>query len=308
MKYLIPILIVIYIAVLAIGGKKEKFMSNIKLNNLTPEEERIIINKGTEMPYSGEYDKFYEKGIYTCAQCNAPLYRSEDKFNSGCGWPSFDDEIEGAVTRTVDADGRRTEITCSTCGGHLGHVFEGENLTDKNLRHCVNSLSMNFIPSDNIKKAYFAGGCFWGVEYYMEKIDGVINVVSGYMGGTMKDPNYRAVTSGTTGHYESVEVTYDDRKTDFEILAKEFFEIHDPTQRNGQGPDLGEQYKSVVFYSSIKEKEVTQKLIGLLRNNGFDVKTMIREVSKFYSAEDYHQNYYQNKGSLPYCHSKKKRF
>ncbi|MBN2790260.1 MAG: bifunctional methionine sulfoxide reductase B/A protein [Candidatus Delongbacteria bacterium] len=308
MKYVILMIGVVYIALLAINNNKEKKMTGIKLNDLTPEQERVILNKGTEMPYSGKYDKFFEKGIYTCALCNEPLYKSEDKFNSGCGWPSFDDEIPGAVKRTIDSDGRRIEITCANCGGHLGHVFEGENLTDKNIRHCVNSVSMNFIPGENIKKAYFAGGCFWGVEYYMEKIDGVIDVVSGYMGGTMDNPNYRAVTTGTTGHYESVEVTYDDRKTDFEKLAREFFEIHDPTQRNGQGPDIGEQYRSVVFYSTQEEKQTTEKLIGILRKNGFDVKTMIKETSEFYDAESYHQNYYDNKGSLPYCHSKKKRF
>ncbi|MDA3838608.1 MAG: bifunctional methionine sulfoxide reductase B/A protein [Candidatus Delongbacteria bacterium] len=308
MKYLIPIIIILFIAVLAINGNKELKMTDIKLNNLTPEEERVILDKGTEMAYSGEYDKFYDKGIYTCAQCNAPLYKSEDKFNSGCGWPSFDDEITGAVKRTVDTDGRRTEITCTNCGGHLGHVFEGENLTDKDTRHCVNSISMDFIPGDNIKRAYFAGGCFWGVEYYMEKIDGVIGVVSGYMGGDVDDPTYRDVTSGTSGHYESVEVTYDDRKTNFEVLAKEFFEIHDPTQANGQGPDIGEQYKSVVFYSNEKEKIVTEKLINILKSNGYKVVTIIKQVVEFYDAEDYHQNYYENKGSLPYCHSKEKRF
>lgn len=308
MKYLIPILILAFLVLKVFNGEKENIMTDIKLNDLTPEEERIIIHKGTEIAFSGKYDKFYEKGIYTCRQCNAPLYQSEDKFNSGCGWPSFDDEIEGAVKRTVDRDGRRTEITCVKCGAHLGHVFEGENLTDKNTRHCVNSVSMDFIPGDHIKRAYFAGGCFWGVEYYMEKIDGVIEVVSGYMGGHVEDPTYRDITTGTTGHYESVEVTYDDRKTNFEELAKEFFEIHDPTQANGQGPDIGEQYKSVVFYSNDEEKVITEKLIEILKSKGYNVATVIKQVAEFYDAEDYHQNYYENKGSLPYCHGKQKRF
>lgn len=119
----------------------------MKLNKLTAEEKRIILDKGTEAPFSGEYEKFDGVGTYICHQCNAPLYRSQDKFDANCGWPAFDDEIPEAIKKMVDADGRRTEITCANCGGHLGHVFEGENLTKKNVRHCVNSVSMEFIPA-----------------------------------------------------------------------------------------------------------------------------------------------------------------
>ncbi len=124
----------------------------IKLQQLTPEEERVIVHKGTEYPFTGEYDNHYAPGTYVCRRCETPLYRSESKFDGHCGWPAFDDELPGAVTRQPDADGRRVEIICTACGGHLGHVFEGERFTEKNTRHCVNSISMRFIPDDKQAK------------------------------------------------------------------------------------------------------------------------------------------------------------
>ena len=121
----------------------------IKLNTLSPEEARVIEGKGTEPPFSGEYDDFFQPGMFVCRRCNTPLYRSDDKFDAHCGWPAFDQELPGAVLRTTDADGRRTEITCAACGAHLGHVFTGEKMTSKDTRHCVNSLSLRFIPNEN---------------------------------------------------------------------------------------------------------------------------------------------------------------
>ncbi|MFV0398275.1 MAG: bifunctional methionine sulfoxide reductase B/A protein [Bacteroidales bacterium] len=276
------------------------------MKELTPEEKRVIIDKGTERPFTGKYTDTKEPGTYVCKQCGAPLYRSEDKFDAGCGWPSFDDEIKGAVKRVPDADGLRTEIVCSKCGGHLGHVFTGEGFTEKETRHCVNSISMDFIPST--MTAIFAGGCFWGVEHLMQQQNGVIGVESGYIGGTVVNPTYQQVCTGRTGHAEAVRIIYDPTKVDYETLAKLFFEIHDPTQLDGQGPDLGHQYRSGVFYSSAEQKKIAEKLIQQLKDKGYDVVTEVTEATEFYPAEEYHQDYYVKTGKTPYCHIYTKKF
>jgi len=280
---------------------------------LTPEEKNVIVYKGTERPFTGKYDEFFEEGIYVCKRCGAELYRSADKFNSGCGWPSFDDEVPGAVTRTTDRDGFRTEITCSNCGAHLGHVFLNEGFTDKNTRHCVNSISLVFIPAKaphtaNSDTAYFAGGCFWGVEYYMEQAPGVKSVESGYMGGSVENPSYRQVSSHRTGHAETVRVIFDPSKTNYEQVAKLFFEIHDPTQVDRQGPDVGNQYRSEIFYGSVEQKKTAEKLISLLEKNGYKVATKVKPAMTFWEAEDYHQDYYSRHGGTPYCHMRVDRF
>ena len=285
--------------------------NTVVLNKLTPQEERGIVQKGTEPPFTGKFYNFKEKGTYTCKQCGAELYRSSDKFDSECGWPSFDGEIAGTVKRTVDADGTRTEITCARCGAHLGHVFEGERFTAKNVRHCVNSISLNFIPaSQEVKtqKAYFAGGCFWGTEYLLEKADGVVAARVGYMGGHASKPTYREVCAGNTGHAEAVELEFDPSKTTYEKLARLFFETHDPTQADGQGPDIGDQYRSAVFYTDDEQRQVAEKLIGMLRSKGYDVVTQVAKAETFWEAEKYHQDYYDHNGKRPYCHSYQKRF
>ncbi len=281
---------------------------NIEFNDLTPAEKDIILYKGTERPYSGEYLDNKEEGLYVCRRCDAPLYHSDDKFDSRCGWPSFDDEIAGAVVRVPDADGRRTEIVCANCGGHLGHVFLGEGFTEKNTRHCVNSISMKFVEGKSAPAtAYFGGGCFWGVEDGFSKIDGVLDVASGYMGGNTTFPTYEEVSKGNTGHAEVVRVQYDPTKVDFESLARFFFEIHDPTQLNRQGPDFGTQYRSVIFYTDEEQKQISQKLIGLLKERKFDVVTELSEAPAFYLAEDYHQDFTARTGRGA-CHFPVKRF
>ncbi len=158
------------------------------------------------------------------------------------------------------------------------------------------------------KKAYYAGGCFWGVEHLFQSKEGVLNAVSGYMGGPLDNPTYQDVLTGKTGHLEAVEITYDPDQVSYQELTKFFFEIHDPTQANGQGPDIGAQYLSAVFYSSEKEKEISQDLVNLLKNKGFDVVTNIIPAETFWIAEDYHQDYYVNKNQQPYCHVYRKKF
>lgn len=283
---------------------------------LTAEEEKIIVGKGTEAPFSGKYYIHREDGTYRCRRCGAPLYRSGDKFDAGCGWPSFDDEIPGAVRRQPDADGRRTEILCAACGAHLGHVFDGEGYTLKNMRHCVNSASLDFeaagatgtVPELLKEKAFYAGGCFWGVEHLLGKQKGVLGVRSGYMGGTVANPTYEQVCSHTTGHAEVVEVVFDPARITYEQLTRLFFEIHDPTQRGGQGPDIGDQYRSAIFYTTPEQRAAAECLVAELRSKGYDVATEITLASRFYPAEEYHQNYYDRKGTEPYCHAYTRRF
>ncbi len=278
---------------------------------LREEERHILDEKGTERPFINPYDEFFESGVFVCKKCDEPLFLSSDKFASGCGWPSFDEAIPTKVIRQNDPDGRRIEIICAFCGGHLGHVFEGERLTKKDTRYCVNSLSMKFCPAKNaegMERAIFAGGCFWGVEYWLQKVPGVKEVTSGYMGGHVVEPTYKEVCQGNTGHREVVEVIYDMNIVTFEKLAKTFFEIHDPTQENGQGPDIGSQYQSAIYYLTAQQESVAHQLIRELENKGLRVATEVLPGSTFYKAEAYHQNYYAVTGKEPYCHAPVKRF
>jgi peptide methionine sulfoxide reductase msrA/msrB len=158
------------------------------------------------------------------------------------------------------------------------------------------------------KKAIFASGCFWGTEYYMQKAKGVISTQVGFIGGTKDNPTYKEVCTGKTGHAEACEVTYDPDKTNYEELAKLFFETHDPTQVNRQGPDIGTQYRTEIFYLDDEQKTTAEKLINILKGKGYDVVTKVTPATTFWKAEDYHQNYYENKNGTPYCHVYKKKF
>jgi peptide methionine sulfoxide reductase msrA/msrB len=292
------------------GWLYAKEANPMNFRTLTAEEERVIVRKGTERPFSGRFNDFSEEGIYTCRRCGAMLYRSDDKFDSGCGWPAFDDELPGAVKRVPDADGRRTEILCAHCGGHLGHVFTGEELTRKNVRHCVNSVSMDFVPLEDAAfgEAIVAGGCFWGVEYWLKRLPGVFEAVSGYTGGQTEAPSYQDICAGGTGHAEAVRVVYDPVRLEYETVLRAFFEVHDPTQLNRQGPDVGDQYRSAVFYKDEQQRAVAQRLIDELRAAGYAVQTELSPAARFWPAEAYHQQYYDLRGREPACHRPVKRF
>jgi peptide methionine sulfoxide reductase msrA/msrB len=284
----------------------------LPFNDLSKAESYVINNKGTETPFTGKYTDNREKGTYICKKCGAALYYSSAKFDSECGWPSFDDEIKGAVQRIPDPDGIRTEIICASCGAHLGHVFTGEGFTPKNIRHCVNSVSLDFIPAivdqGRYGTAIFAGGCFWGVEYFMQKEPGVISVTSGYTGGHVKNPSYKEVCTGKTGHAEAVKIIYDPEKTSYEKLLRLFLEIHDPTQIGGQGPDIGDQYRSEIFYMNDDQEKIAEKNLKILTDKGLKIATILTKASEFYEAENYHQDYYFKNGKVPYCHGYTKRF
>lgn len=179
----------------------------------------------------------------------------------------------------------------------------GRAKNDPAAKHAPNSTA-----TEGQAVAYFAGGCFWGVEYFLEQLPGVVSVESGYMGGHIENPSYEQVSGHQTGHLESVRVTYDPNAIDYERIARRFFEIHDPTQANGQGPDIGPQYLSAVFVANDEERQINEKLIEQLRTRGYDVVTEIKPVTSFYDAESYHQDYYVKHQKKPYCHAPVDRF
>lgn len=281
-----------------------------KAASLTPDAYQVLLNKATEPPFSGYYTLTDEEGAYLCRQCGLALFRSTHKFISSCGWPSFDNEIDGAINRQDDADGQRTEILCQRCDGHLGHAFTGEGLTAKNLRHCVNALSVDFVADVNVidtQEAIFAGGCFWGLAYYFEQLDGVVLAECGYSGGSVVDPSYEQVCRGETGHVEVVRVVFDSQKIIYQDLVKYFFEIHDPTQVDGQGPDIGQQYLSKVFVYDDAQAVIVNHLINVLSEAGYAMVTTVEPMQIFWPAEAYHQSYYKRQQARPYCHMRQRR-
>ena len=277
---------------------KEKY-----LLHLTSQEKYILNEKGTEVPFSGIYNDFFEAGVFTCRACEAPLYESNTKFNSGCGWPSFDDEIDGAILRSEDlSTGRlRTEICCSKCNGHLGHVFHGEQITDKDTRHCVNSLSIRFKPYSHLERATFGRGCFWYIQKIFAETKGVYLTSVGYMGGATDNPTYQDVYKGDTNHAEVVDIYFNPDVVMYPDLLHIFWQSHDPKNLDKKVLENSNQYRSVIFYYSDEQKKMAEESIRERSENYSNIiATQLAEASNFYRAEEYHQDYL-NKNNLSDC-------
>jgi peptide methionine sulfoxide reductase msrA/msrB len=303
---------------------------------LTPERYRVLRQGRTEKPFSGKYNDFWRNGLYVCAGCGTPLFRSQAKYEHGTGWPSFTapvDERNLAYKDDYSLLVKRVEVRCAACGAHLGHVFD-DGPAPTFLHYCINSAALNFIPAgpeDEVhaeaeatgpgavrpadpaapiesskdaaktETATFAAGCFWGVEDKFGKIPGVLATVVGYAGGKTANPTYEDVCTGRTGHAEAIQVTFDRAKVGYEDLVRFFFSIHDPTQVNRQGPDIGTQYRSAIFYHDLRQKEIAEKVMAGLRPGGRSKKPLATELvvaTVFYPAEDYHQKYFEKHGQV----------
>ncbi|UAY56012.1 bifunctional methionine sulfoxide reductase B/A protein [Arachidicoccus terrestris] len=270
---------------------------------LTPEQYNITRLKGTERAFSSELCSYFEPGRYACVCCNTELFDAETKFESGTGWPSFTQPIkENVVAYHKDtAFGmQRIEALCSTCDAHLGHVFQ-DGPKPSGLRYCMNAVSLKKIEVKE-KKADFGGGCFWCTEAIFQRIKGVLKVESGYSGGTTVNPTYREVCSGTTGHAEMIEVTYDPDQISYEDLLRIHLTTHNPTTVDKQGADRGSQYRSIIFYRSEDEKQLAIHVIEEIQKDIPDmIVTQVEMFEHFYKAEAYHQNYYNNNQEGGYC-------
>ncbi len=283
---------------------------------LTPEEAKVILAQGTEPAFCGNLTDNKKTGTYLCRLCDLPLFESDAKFDSGTGWPSFFRGVDADhvdVERDTSFGMTRVEILCARCKGHLGHVFDDAPQTPTGLRFCVNSVSLAFVEKGQplpaaalpvkTETAYFAGGCFWGVEDRFQQLPGVIDAVSGYMGGTTKNPTYEDVCTHTTKHAETVRVVFDPARIGYDKLLAFFFKIHDPTQLDRQGPDIGDSYRSHIFADSPEHLAAARAFVDSQQTNprfkGRKVVTRLsgpEEKHAFYEAEGYHQDYHLKHG------------
>ena len=284
---------------------------------MTPDQYKVMIQCGTEPPFSGAYNDFWGKGTYSCAACGAALFDSETKYDHGTGWPSFTSPAAGDAVAYRDDFSlgmHRIEVRCASCGAHLGHVFDDGPGPDGK-HYCINSVALKFTPFQAAPKAagpssgratgaaVFAAGCFWGVEYKFEHVPGVLATEVGYTGGLTKNPSYADVCGDATGHAEAVRVTFDPAKITYEELVRKFFSFHDPTQLNRQGPDVGTQYRSAIFYLDDEQKRVAEAVKAEIEKSGGSRKRIVTEVvpaSEFFKAEEYHQKYF-DKNKIKSC-------